>query len=375
MRIGLDGYPLCEPLTGVGHYTFELARALARNYPADQFELIAPFDFHPSVTAQLAREQIPNLNPVSLGVRNVRGRWWSFYLPRYLKRASLDLFHGTNYEIPLWNRRRTVLTVHDLSSLLYPELHRRQLARRMRLRLPLAVKLAKAIITPTEAVKRELCSHLRVKSAKVTAIHEAPRESFQPVHRADSLSIRQRLEIENEFLLFVGTLEPRKNLLTLLRAFAQTLRETNLRPQLVVTGGEGWLMDETFAVIGDEGLREHLRLTGYLQDDDLRALYSSCSAFIYPSLYEGFGLPPLEAMACGAPVIASSISALQETLGDAAMLADPLDANALAKAIATLLQDGRRRDQLIQSGQERIKTFSWDKASRATYEVYSKVLT
>ena len=375
MRIGLDGYPLCEPLTGVGHYTFELARALARNYPADQFELIAPFDFHPSVTAQLAREQIPNLNPVSLGVRNVRGRWWSFYLPRYLKRASLDLFHGTNYEIPLWNRRRTVLTVHDLSSLLYPELHRRQLARRMRLRLPLAVKLAKAIITPTEAVKRELCSHLRVKSAKVTAIHEAPRESFQPVHRADSLSIRQRLEIENEFLLFVGTLEPRKNLLTLLRAFAQTLRETNLRPQLVVTGGEGWLMDETFAVIGDEGLREHLRLTGYLQDDDLRALYSSCSAFIYPSLYEGFGLPPLEAMACGAPVIASSISALQETLGDAAMLADPLDANALAKAIATLLQDGRRRDQLIQSGQERIKTFSWDKAARATYEVYSKVLT
>ena len=375
MRIGLDGYPLCEPLTGVGHYTFELARALARNYPADQFELIAPFDFHPSVTAQLAREQIPNLNPVSLGVRNVRGRWWSFYLPRYLKRASLDLFHGTNYEVPLWNRRRTVLTVHDLSSLLYPELHRRQLARRMRLRLPLAVKLAKAIITPTEAVKRELCSHLRVKSAKVTAIHEAPRESFQPVHRDDSLRVRQRLEIENDFLLFVGTLEPRKNLLTLLRAFAQTLRETNLRPQLVVTGGEGWLMDETFAVIGDEGLREHLRLTGYLQDDDLRALYSSCSAFIYPSLYEGFGLPPLEAMACGAPVIASSISALQETLGDAAMLADPLDANALAKAIATLLQDGRRRDQLIQSGQERIKTFSWDKAARATYEVYSKVLT
>jgi glycosyltransferase involved in cell wall biosynthesis len=375
MRIGLDGYPLCEPLTGVGHYTFELARALARNYTSDQFELIAPFDFLPSVASQLAREQIPNLKLTSLGVKNVRGRWWSFDLPRYLKRASLDLFHGTNYEVPLWNRRRTVLTVHDLSSLLYPELHRRQLARRMRLRLPLAVKLAKAIITPTEAVKRELCSHLRVKSAKVTAIHEAPRESFQPVHRDDSLRVRQHLEIENDFLLFVGTLEPRKNLLTLLRAFTQVIRETNLRPQLVVTGGEGWLMDETFAVISDEGLREHLHLTGYLQDDDLRALYSSCTAFIYPSLYEGFGLPPLEAMACGAPVIASSISALQETLGDAAMLVDPLDVDALAKAIVRLLQDGRRRDQLIQTGRERIRAFSWDQAARATYEIYSKVLT
>lgn len=375
MRVGLDGYPLCEPLTGVGHYTFELARALARHYPSDQFELIAPFDFQPSVTAHLEHEPVPNLSLVSLGVKNVRGRWWSLYLPRYLKRASLDLFHGTNYELPLWNRRRTVLTVHDLSSLLYPELHRRQLARRMRLRLPLAVKLAKAIITPTEAVQRELCSRLKVKPGKVTAIHEAPRESFQPVPRQDSMRVRQRLGIENDFLLFVGTLEPRKNLLTLLRALGQLLRETSLLPQLVVAGGEGWLMDETFALIGDEGLREHLRLTGYLQDHDLRALYSSCATFIYPSLYEGFGLPPLEAIACGAPVVASRISALQETLGEAAMLVDPLDADALAKAIASLLQDGKRRDQLIQTGQGRLKAFSWDKAATATYEVYSRVLT
>ena len=374
MRIGLDGYPLCEPLTGVGHYTFELARALARNYPSDQFELIAPFDFYPSVSAQVERERIPNLSLVSLGVRNVRGRWWSFYLPRYLKRAALDLFHGTNYELPLWSRRRTVLTVHDLSSLLYPELHRRRLARRMRLRLPLAVKLAKAIITPTEAVKQELCSYLKVKPAKVTAIHEAPRESFRPVHRDESSRVRQRLEIENDFLLFAGTLEPRKNLLTLLRAFAQILHETNLRPQLVVAGGEGWLMDETFAVIGDENLKDHLRLTGYLDDDDLRALYSSCAAFIYPSLYEGFGLPPLEAMACGAPVIASRIPALQETLGDTAMLIDPLDANAFAQAIIELLQNGKQRDELITKGQERTKAFDWKRAAHATYEVYSQVL-
>src|SRR5437762_12670114 len=131
MRVGLDGYPLCEPLTGVGHYTFELARALALNHPSDQFELIAPLAFDPAVIAQLERQQIPNLGLTSLGVKNVRGRWWSFYLPRYLKRAAIDLFHGTNYELPLWRARRTVVTVHDLSSLLYPELHRKQLARRM----------------------------------------------------------------------------------------------------------------------------------------------------------------------------------------------------------------------------------------------------
>ena len=374
MRIGLDGYPLCEPLTGVGHYTFELARALARNFPSDQFELIAPFDFDSSVSTQLKHEQIPNLGLVNLGVKSVRGRWWSFYLPRYLKRASLDLFHGTNYELPLWNRRRTVLTVHDLSSLLYPELHRRRLARRMRLRLPLAAKLAKAVITPTEAVKREVCARLKVKPAKVTAIHEAPRESFSPVSRNDSARVRQRFGIEDDFLLFVGTLEPRKNLLTLLRAFAQILKETNLRPQLVVAGGEGWLMDETFALMCDEGLRERLCLTGYLHDEDLRALFSSCRAFIYPSLYEGFGLPPLEAMACGAPVIASRVPALQETLGESALLVDPLDANALANTIVALLQDGTRRDEVIENGQARIKAFSWDRAAMATHQVYSQVL-
>jgi glycosyltransferase involved in cell wall biosynthesis len=339
-----------------------------------QFELIAPFDFDSSVSAHIKHEQIPNLGLVNLGVKSVRGRWWSFYLPRYLKRASLDLFHGTNYELPLWNRRRTVLTVHDLSSLLYPELHRRRLARRMRLRLPLAAKLAKAVITPTEAVKREVCARLKVKPAKVTAIHEAPRESFSPAPPNDSARVRQRFGIEDHFLLFVGTLEPRKNLLTLLRAFAQILKETNLRPQLVVAGGEGWLMDETFALMCDEGLRERLCLTGYLHDDDLRALFSSCRAFIYPSLYEGFGLPPLEAMACGAPVIASRVPALQETLGESALLVDPLDANALANTIVALLQDGRRRDEVIENGQARIKAFSWDRAAMATHQVYSQVL-
>jgi glycosyltransferase involved in cell wall biosynthesis len=375
MRVGLDGYPLCEPLTGVGHYTFELARALARNYPTSQFELIAPFQFDASVLAQVQRDNLPNLKLVNLDLSSVRGRWWSLHLPRYIKGAALDLFHGTNYELPLWNRRKSVLTVHDLSSLRYPELHRKQLARRMRLRLPLAVKLAKAIITPTRAVKQELCAQLKVKQAKVTAIHEAPRESFRPVSRAVAAAVRQRLGIENDFLLFVGTLEPRKNLVTLLKAYAQILRETPLRPQLVVAGGEGWLMDETFAVMSDEDIHERLCLTGYLNDEDLRALYSGCRAFIYPSLYEGFGLPPLEAMASGAPVIASRINALEETVGNAAVLVDPLDVEILARSIVALFEDGKARDALIEKGHTCAADFSWKKTAELTYGVYLRCVS
>ena len=375
MRVGLDGYPLCERLTGVGHYTFELARALARTYTSCQFELIAPFQFDVSVLAQIQREQLSNLKLINLNLSSVRGRWWSLHLPRYIKRAALDLFHGTNYELPLWNRRCTVVTVHDLSSLCYPELHRKQLARRMRVRLPLTVKLAKAIITPTAAVKQELCTELKVKPAKVTAIHEAPRESFSPVSREAAVRVRKRLGVEDDFLLFVGTLEPRKNLGTLLKAFAQMIRETPLRPQLVVAGGAGWLMDETFVIMQDPDIRERLCLTGYLHDDDLRALYSSCRAFIYPSLYEGFGLPPLEAMATGAPVIASRAAALLETLGEAAILVDPLDVQGLSQAMVALLAAETRRAELIEKGRTQAAKFSWRRTAELTYDVYQRCVS
>jgi len=375
MRVGLDGYPLCEPPTGVGHYTFEIARALARNYPASQFELIAPFQFDASVLRQFQHDQLPNLKLINLGLSSVRGRWWSLHLPQYVKRNAFNLFHGTNYELPLWNRRRTVVTVHDLSSLRYPELHRKQLARRMRLRLPLTVKLAKAVITPTVAVKHELCAHLKVKPAKVTAIHEAPRESFCPVSREAAARVRKRLGIEADFVLFVGTLEPRKNLVTLLKAYAQIVRETPFRPQLVVAGGEGWLMDETFAIMSDEDIHERLCLIGYVNDDDLRALYSSCRIFIYPSLYEGFGLPPLEAMACGAPVIASRTPALAESVGEAAILVDPLDIQGLAQVMVTLLSDETRRAELIQKGKAHAARFSWQRTAELTYELYQRCLS
>jgi glycosyltransferase involved in cell wall biosynthesis len=374
MRIGLDGYPLTEPRTGVGHYTFELARALALAHPEDQFELISPKPFAEYVFENFESQALPNLSFIKGKSSSIRGHWWSVGLPLYAKRAGLDLFHGTNFDLPLWDRRRTVLTIHDLSALRYPQLHRPRLARRARVRLPLAAKLARAIITPTEAVRREVCAQFRLQEQKVTAIHEAPRGLFQPLPLDRTVEIRKHLRIENDFLLFVGTLEPRKNLLTLLRAFEHVLRSTAWRPQLVVAGGEGWLMDETFSFLKEAGINDHLRLTGYLNDEELRALYSSCKAFIYPSLYEGFGLPPLEAMACGAPVIAARIGALQETLGDAAVLLEPVDVDGLARAIIEILANEERRREMSSSGLKQAAKYSWEKAAALTYEIYRQVV-
>jgi len=374
MRVGLDGFPLLTPRTGVGHYTFELARALALLSPSDDFELVAPGPFPGSIIEDLRRNCPDNLRPVTVEGNSIRRRrWWAVGLPLYLRKASLDLFHGTNYEVPLWNKRRSVLTIHDLSILLHPDTHQADLARRARRRLPVMARSASMIITPTESVKRDVSERLKVDPEKIVVTPEAPRRGFRRIALESAAEIKRRLGIEDEFLLFVGTIEPRKNLLTLVRAFEQILRQTSHRPQLVVVGAEGWLTDELFAFIKESAISDRLRLTGYLEDDDLRALYSSCTLFVYPSIYEGFGLPPLEAMACGAPVIASNIATFRETLESAAQLIEPNDAEALARSIVELLENEDRRRTLSAAGQQHAGKFSWEKTARLTLEVYRKI--
>jgi glycosyltransferase involved in cell wall biosynthesis len=375
MRIGLDGFPLLVPLAGVGHYTFELARALALLAPSDEFELVAPNAFPSSVLEDIRLNGPANLRAVNAEANSIRRRrWWSVGLPLYLRKASLDLFHGTNYEVPLWSKRRSVLTIHDLSILLYPETHKADLARRARRRLPVMAQSASMIIAAAECVKREICEHLKVNAERVVVTPYAPRSGFHSVPAAPASHTKQRLGIEDEFILFVGTVEPRKNLLTLVRAFEQILRRTSHRPQLVVAGAEGWLMDELFAFIKQSPISDRLLLTGYLDNDDLRALYSSCRVFVYPSIYEGFGFPPLEAMACGAPVIASDIPIFQDTLGSAARLVNPHDVEAIAATIVEMLEDEDQRRAISRRGLDQAAKFSWERTAQLTLEVYREVL-
>lgn len=374
MRIGLDGFPLAMPKTGIGHYTFELARALALLSPSDEFELISAHAFPASTLEEIERDSPSNLYATTLKATALRRRWWAIGLPLYLKAARIDLFHGTNYEAPLWHRRRTVVTIHDLSPLLHADKHEARLARRARRRLPLAVRSSSMIITAAESAKREICEHLRVRPERVAVTPFAPRRSFRPVPLEETIETRGRLGVEDEFILFVGTIEPRKNLLTLVRAFDEIMRHTPQRPQLVIAGREGWMMEELYSLIRQSGIGERVLFTGYVSEDDLRALYSSCRVSVYPSLYEGFGLPPLEAMACGAPVITSDISTISETVGRAARLVAPTDAQALASAIVELLENEAERKSLSSAGLKRAAQFSWEKTARLTLDVYKKVM-
>jgi len=350
MNIALDGMPLASQLTGVGHYTLELTRNLALVAPSDSFTLISPHGW-------------------------LKRRWWSVGLPLHLARNSFDLFHGTNYEIPLWSRRPSVVTIHDLSLLLHPEAHENYLVRRARWRLPLMAKRASKIITPSSSVKNEVCEQFGIPSEKVAVTPEAPRMAFKRREDAQVFELRKRLGIDQEFILFVGTIEPRKNLRLLVEAFEQLLRTTSRAPKLVIAGGHGWLMDDFTSFIRQKRLDNRVCLTGYLQDEDLCGLYSTCSAFVYPSLYEGFGLPPLEAMACGAPVITSRIPSLMETVGDAARLVDPNSVDEVAQAMAEMLSDEQMRGYYAAAGKVQVKKFSWEQTAMKTLEVYHQLLS
>jgi glycosyltransferase involved in cell wall biosynthesis len=371
MRIGLDGQPLVRPKTGVGHYTLELARALAALRPDDSLELIAP----DSIPASIIRDTqaSPNLRVVSVKANVFMRRWSSIGLPRYIRRARLDLFHGTNYQLPLMNAKRNVLTVHDLSVFTHPETHDVRFARRARRRLPIMLRAASHVVTPTEAIKGELTARFNLDPLRITVTPEAPRNSFFQMKLEDTAAVRQLFGIEDDFILFVGTIEPRKNLPILLRAFERISRMRDRRLQLVLAGGGGWLTDDFDRLVRASDFRERIRLTGYLSDEELRALYSSCKVFVYPSLYEGFGLPPLEAMACGAPVVASRIAAHEETLKDKARLIEPMDEPALAKAIVELVEDEKARQSLVKEGLAHVANFSWRKTAELTSKVYDAV--
>jgi glycosyltransferase involved in cell wall biosynthesis len=375
MRIGLDGIPLAETKTGVGHYTFELAHALAHLAPEDEFELVSPFPYLAARGDESNQQLSPNLRVIQTRVDRFRRRhWWSIGLPLYVNRASFALFHGTNYDVPLWNRCPTIVTIHDLSLFLYPETHEQHLVRRARWRLPLMARTATTVITPSEGVRAEVCERIGIKPNKVVVVPEAPRRAFRRVPLAETVSVRRRLKIEDEFILFVGTIEPRKNLLTLARALEEIIRTTSLRPQLVIAGKEGWLTGDLFSYLQSVNIRERVRFTGYVSDDDLRALYSACRVFVYPSLYEGFGLPPLEAMACGAPVITSPIPSMIGTAGNAACLVSPTDFRALAQVIIRVLKDPNERDYHSFAGPQGALEFSWERTATATLNVYREVL-
>lgn len=287
---------------------------------------------------------------------------------------GLDILHSPDFIPPMGGRYKSVITIHDLTFLHYPEFLTADSKRYYNGQIDSAVKRADHIMTDSEATRRDVLSLLDVPEDKVTTVLLGISDHFQPASQEIVTAFTKPNGLPDDYLLFVGTFEPRKNLSGLLDAY-QMLRDSySDAPKLVLTGQKGWLFEEIstkFEQFMQQGAVQWLENVAF---DDLPALYSGAHALILPSFYEGFGFPPLEAMACGTPVIVSNRASLPEVVGDAGIQVEADDAEALAEAIMRILSDTALADDLVQRGLARAKIFSWEKTAREVLDVYQRVL-
>jgi glycosyltransferase involved in cell wall biosynthesis len=349
-KIALDAGPLAVASGGVRRYTEELSRALAENFPEDEFWLLSDQRFAPPAGA-------PANLKIGRGPRNLlERRWWLWGLQGEMSRIGIDLFHGTDFAVPYLPLRPSVMTLHDLSPWMDSGWHSE--ADRVRNRTPMLLRLGLAtmVITPSEAVREQAIQRFRIEASRVVRVPHAAGLNFVPVEPAPA---------GEPYLLYVGTLEPRKNLPMLLDAWREVRKRHPV--DLVLAGRRR----EDFPEPGSE---PGLRLLGLTAEEELPKLYSGALAVVYPSYYEGFGLPVLEAMQCGAAVIASRDPAIAEVAGEGAILVDAKDRRAWVEALTSLFEQPERIRTLREKALARAGEFSWDKTARLTREVYAEAV-
>jgi glycosyltransferase involved in cell wall biosynthesis len=366
MRIAFDGTTLTAGRTGVGYYSEHLLQHLAREMESTGDELIV-ISNKPVATEQ----PLPRHVVVHAADRfPIRAVWMQGIAARVLDRIGADVAHFTNGMMPVTASTPCVVTIHDMSLRLYPWCHP---LRRIVINRPLqlvSIHRADAIVTVSHSTRRDLLRLHRVPPDRVCVVHEAASRAFRPVRDATTLAaLRARLDLPERFVLYVGTVEPRKNLGRLVDAFAAA-RVRGVPHHLVCVGPYGWRSRGLADRIARLGITPYVHFLGYQPFETLPALYSLSEFFVFPSLYEGFGLPVVEAMSCGTPVLTSSSSSMVEIVADAAITVDPLDTDALVAAITQLAADPALRARLAATGSSRAAAFSWTQAARDMLQVY-----
>ena len=366
MRVGIDARLVYYHPAGISRYCLQLIRALADIDKEDQFVIFQSRRDGRRLVEQSNFRARPLWTPS-------HHRFEQALLSFEMRFTPLDVLHSPDFIPPFRRRCRSIITIHDLVFLLYPQFLTKSSARYYG-QIDQAVRHTDHIIAVSESTRRDIVRLLGVPEQMITVIYEAPRHFFHPLPDPDLRPrLQKRFGLERDFVLFVGTIEPRKNVPTLLTAFQQLLDHYHPEVDLVLAGAPGWLTDEVYALVNRLGLAGRAHFVGRVSDEELVWLYNAAQAFVLPSFYEGFGLPPLEAMACGTPVIVSNTSSLPEVVGDAGLLVDPTNANEITVAIWRLLSDEVLRQELIARGLRRVASFSWERAARETLDLYRRV--
>ena len=372
MRIGIDATALPAQPVGAGNYIIQFVKALAK----------MDIDYELIVFAQKSKRDLfdipndENLHWVIVPDKSPMYRliWEQTTFPRLVHRAEVDILHSLHYTQPIRLGCPSIVTIHDMTFFLFPDLHTRS----KRLFFPFAirssVRRADALIAISESTRQDSIRLLGVSPQKIFTTQLGITDEFRVVKDNELLaSVREKYDLPEEFVLYVGLVEPRKNIPFLIRAY-KSLADEGIKHNLVIVGRIGWMYQEVFKQIEELGLEGRVQFTGYLPQDDLPMVYNLASLFVYPTKYEGFGLPALEAMACGTPVVTTAISSLPEIVGDAGMLIPPGDEQALASAMAEVLHDSTLFNQLRTRGLQRSEHFTWERTAQQTLKVYQQVL-
>jgi len=371
VRIAIDATSLPPQPAGAGVYAIELVRAMTEHDRHDGYALFARGPWFDEAVAGKRNWRIERVGAAS---RPARLAWEQLQLSGALDRLGIDVLHSTHHTLPLLRVRcRRVVTVHDVTFFRIPE--RYPPARRLYMQTltRLSAKAADKIIVPSRAVRDDVLRALGAPASKVAVVYEAASRDFAPSDREAAAAIARSYGVEPPYVLSVGSLEPGKNRARLFRAMRQLLDE-GLDVRLAVVGQKAWSYEGDFALLDELRMRDRVVFPGYVKQEHLPALYNGATAFAFPSLYEGFGLPLIEAMACGVPSLTSNASATAEVAGDAALLVDPTSVDQIRDGLRQLLTDADLRGELSRRGIERAAQFSWRRAADETHAVYQRAL-
>lgn len=368
LQIGIDGDTLGRKRTGDESYLASLMRGLGRVDQQSRYTVFVRDEA--AVAAQfptLSDWQFRQVRPTSIWVRYPVG------FPLALRQHRLDVLHTQYFVSPLC-RCPVVCTVHDISFAVRPEYFTLKDRIFLGSLVPRALRRAQRVITDTEYTRADLVKVYNVDPARIAVIPLAADPRYRPLDRdACRATVTARHNVADGYILYVGTLQPRKNVSTLVDAYAQFRRRTGLPHKLLIVGKPKYKFEAVFAAIERSGFKDDILFAGFVPDEELPTYYNAADVFVFPSLYEGFGLPVLEAMACGTPVICSSASCLPEVVDDAGLLAEPSDPSAFCNALERVLGNPAEAAALRERGLQRAARFTWDRTARETLEVYHEV--
>ena len=373
IRVGINASKFFEVNTGVGRYTSNLCKSILETDGKNDYFLYSPGQMDIVIRTDRTRIQFKK-SGIALKNNTLRILWEQVTLPYCSMNDRLDLFHYTDHSLSILQRTHpAIITVHDIAYVRFPRLLNKSRQIYKKYILNVSIKRADVIVADSYSTKRDILNYFGIKEEKIKVVYPGVERRFRPISNVEEYRLRNNLP--SKMVLNVGTLEPRKNIVTLIRAFKK-LKELGFKNyKLVIAGDKGWLYKQIFDEIKSSDLQKEVLFLGIAEDESLPMLYNCADVFVYPSLYEGFGLPPLEAMACGIPVITSNTSSLPEVIGSAGIMIDPDDVNSLCEAMYNVLKDKELWYHMSKNGLERSKLFSWKETAKKILEIYDEVLS